>query len=439
MNAYSKQAEAEEARDEKLKSTKDRQFKLKLLLGEEASQYEKELKDIRLNGKEKSKTIDSLKFRIDSIKSAREEDRKKLAEERLYQHWRENNPDLRQIESKQLEKFVTNQWTDQIKEKEAALKLLDDENTEYSKYLELERQKAEDMDFELRQLKLSREIELKEILKQQMIELKQREAESEILNREEAELIQETYTVSQMNEQRKQMSQLNARQEYGNYLLRQHRAKLRHKAKEVQESLELDLRILHLIADTQEKQKHLDAERRFKAKQEANNMIHVLNEQLRLEKQREAELDSLFQDEAAREWDKRNAEWERERIARENLMKQVLDERRLQMDEKLDLLRKKKLETIQKREELIRDMERTQQLALMEKQKAEQVKLERKQDIEWQMTARKENVFNEDILRNVDEFEKEQVKEYQFRNFLDQEKVKQVQTKFEPKVRDFHV
>jgi len=37
---------------------------------------------------------------MDSIKSAREEDRKKLAEEKLYQHWRENNPDIRQIESK---------------------------------------------------------------------------------------------------------------------------------------------------------------------------------------------------------------------------------------------------------------------------------------------------------------------------------------------------
>lgn len=196
--------------------------------------------------------------------------------------------------------FVSSQWTDQVKEKEAAREMFEREESEYARYLAAEKQKAEDLDIELRQLKLNREVELKEVLKQQMIELKQREAESEVLNREESDLMEDRYQVMKLNEQRKQLSEKNARAEHGQYLLRQHKAKLRQKAKEIQDTLLLDLQILQHIAETQEQQKHMDIERRMAAKQEAENMIQVFNQQMLLEKQREAELDSMFQDEAAK-------------------------------------------------------------------------------------------------------------------------------------------
>jgi hypothetical protein len=53
-----------------------------------------------------------------------------------------------------------------------------------------------------------------------MIELKQREAESEILNREEIDLMQEQYEIIKLNEQRNIISQANARQEYGRGIIR---------------------------------------------------------------------------------------------------------------------------------------------------------------------------------------------------------------------------
>lgn len=434
MNAYTRQQDDQQtARAQKKDILKDRQGKLQLLLKEDASKYEKELKELRINGPKNSKTLESLKYKIDNIKSAREDDRKRLAEEKLYQHWRENNPDIRQIESKQLTDHVTKQWTDQVKEKDEAMKLLDQENMDYARYLEAENQKAEDLDIELKHLKLDREIELKEILKQQMIELKQREAESEVLGREENEFLQERYEIMHLNGQRNQLNEKNAKTEYGNYLLRQHKVKLRQKAKEIQDALALDLKILEHIADVQAKQKYIDVEKRFKAKEEAENMINVLNQQMILEKQREAELDSMFQDEAAREWDKRNAQWERERIARENLMKQVLDERKIQMEDKLVLLNQKKIETLEKREELIKDMEKTQQMAIAEKQRAEQQRHERKVDFEAQISARKENLFEENILKNVNDYEQQQIKNMQTQKFVEKETGKQIQSNFEPK------
>ena len=196
--------------------------------------------------------------------------------------------------------FVSSKWTDQVKEKEAAREMLEKEESEYARYLAAEKQKAEDLDIELRQLKLNREVELKEVLKQQMIELKQREAESEVLNREEADLLQERRHVMQLNEQRQQLNEQNARVEHGQYLLRQHKAKLRQRAKEIQEALLMDLQILQHMAETNERQRHVDVEKRVAAREEAENMIHVFNQQMLLEKQREAELDSMFQDEAAK-------------------------------------------------------------------------------------------------------------------------------------------
>jgi len=189
-----------------------------------------------------------------------------------------------------------------------------------------------------------------------------------------------------------------------------------------------------MIADTQEKQKHLDVEKRLKAKADAENMIQVLNQQLRLEKEREAELESMFQDEAAKEWDKRNMEWDRERLARENLMRQVISERNEQMNFKLNLLQQQKTESLQKREELVQDMEKTQKLAIKEREKSARIKQERKEDIENQLTTRKETIFKENIMKDIGQFEQEQIKENQYKQFTNLEKEKQTQTNFEPKV-----
>ena len=103
MSAYSKQqGDPAEIKEQKRLQLKDRQFRLQMLMNEESKRFESELKDLRINGVDKSRTLDSLKHQIDSIKSAREDDRKRLAEEKMYQHWRQNNPEIREIESKRM-------------------------------------------------------------------------------------------------------------------------------------------------------------------------------------------------------------------------------------------------------------------------------------------------------------------------------------------------
>jgi trichoplein keratin filament-binding protein len=435
MNAYTRQMEKTNYQGEEKKiALQARQAKLKALLQKELSSFESELKGNRLNGKDNQSTLDSLKLKVDQIRSAKERDRKKLAEEKIYQLWRQNNPELRELESLQLNNHVAEQWKEQTAQKQEALKLAEQEESEYLKYLELEKQKAEDLDLELKRLKLDREVELKEILKQQMIELKQRESETEILNREESELMREKLEIQKLEEERQIVNEKIAKQEYGRQLLRQHKAKMRKKAKDIQEALELDLKIMQMLNDSYEKRKHLESAKRLQAKADTEKMIQVLNQQLRLEREREAELEAMFQDEAAKEWERRNEEWEKERIARETLMSQVMNERQRQIEEKFLIVKEKIDESLQKREELINDMEKAEQLLIKEKKKMELLKLENKLDLEAQISLRKEKLLDENLIDSANFYEQDQIEQQKQEEFLKHEKEKQLNAGFAQKV-----
>ena len=41
--------------------------------------------------------LSHMKARAEDLKGAREEERKKVAQEKLYQQWRVNNPEIRQV------------------------------------------------------------------------------------------------------------------------------------------------------------------------------------------------------------------------------------------------------------------------------------------------------------------------------------------------------
>ena len=74
-------------------------------------------------------------------------------------------------------------------------------------------------------------------------------------------------------------------------------------------------------------------------------------------------------EEAARQWSKREAEWEREKKAREMLMAEVLAQRQEQLEERLVDLRDKRLESIERREELLKELEIANQLTVRENEK----------------------------------------------------------------------
>ena len=107
-------------------------------------------------------------------------------------------------------------------------------------------------------LKLSREVELKELLKQQMIELRQREAETEVCKREELSLAKQRDEIDMLLEERRQIAQRSQKEEYGRQLLRQHKAKLRQRARQVQEELEFDMKILAAMNESKLEERYIN-------------------------------------------------------------------------------------------------------------------------------------------------------------------------------------
>ena len=90
-------------------------------------------------------------------------------------------------------------------------------------------------------------------------------------------------------------------------------------------------------------------------------------------------------EEAAKQWARREQEWDREKDLREKLMRQVMDERQEQVMEKLQALKEQQQETYERQRALLADMEQARKYNLIEKEKQAREREEKKQDLQRQV------------------------------------------------------
>jgi trichoplein keratin filament-binding protein len=159
MYAYTKQLDTSEARvEERMRSLNDRRVRLRALIDAERASHEADIRSLRAQQTSSTtpvvvvtaSNLDALKSRSEALKSAREEERRKVAEQKLYENFRLNNPELRALESKKLESHVVEAWSEQMREKSEVARAEKKEHEEYLAYLEVERQRQADRDEELR-------------------------------------------------------------------------------------------------------------------------------------------------------------------------------------------------------------------------------------------------------------------------------------------------
>ncbi|EDO35876.1 predicted protein [Nematostella vectensis] len=362
--------------------------------------------------------------RAEELKSGKETRRKELAQQKLYEHWKQNAPELRQIESEQFKEHVVESWGElnqnnlksmwlragesKLLKKQGTpnLKTAREEDRRINAVMERDRLLAVHKEHEKEEARRRGEKVIAEQLRGQMEELKLREEEAVMLKKEQEMLIAEQQRIEQAEEQRRALEEARRKREFGRVLLRQHKAQMMRKSQEIQQALELDLKILEAMAKEESKDKEIMTSRREKAKADAEYMRQVVADQLKLEREREAELDMLYRDEAARMWSKREAEWERERLARERLMAEVLAERKRQLDDKMSRLRQRQEESIESREELLRELEVVQRMTARER--LEEDKKRRDADIQMraQIEARRERDL-EAAMREQEEFDRQ--------------------------------
>ncbi|NXF32354.1 TCHP protein, partial [Nyctibius bracteatus] len=364
-----------------------RRERLRRLLGEEREALAAELR--RGCGSE----LGGMRRRSEELRAGREERRRKVRGAA--------GPQLRsssalasgindiwcclQVESELHRKHVREAWGDQLmqKNKREATEL--EEKKRYENKYEVARREALER---MRREEEKRQLEEKkqaEALLQQIEELKLQETEATKLKKEQENLLKQQWELENLEEERKQMEEQRKKQELGRFLRHQCNAQLKRRAQQIQEELETDRQILLALLEKEDEDQRRQAARRERAVADVAWMKRVLEEQLQLEKEREAELETIFREEAKKMWEKREEEWEREKKARDRLMKEVLAGRQRQIQEKMELNRRAQEESIKYREQLIKELEEAKELSRREKQQEEELKTARRQELEAQV------------------------------------------------------
>ncbi|KAM6318289.1 trichoplein keratin filament-binding protein [Podargus strigoides] len=366
----------EEAKEAAAARLEQRRERLRRLLGEEREALAAELRELR-------REAAGTRQRSEELRAGREERRRKAAEQLLGEHWKENSAELREVESELHRKHVMEAWGDQQKNEQEATEL--EEKKRYENECETAQREALERTRQEEEKRWLEEKQQAETLLQQIEELKLQEAETTKLKKEQENLLKQQWELKNLEEERKQMEEQRKKKELGRFLKHQCDTQLKRRAQQIQEELETDRQILLSLLEKEEEDQHHQSPHRGRAVIDVAWMKRVIEEQLQLEKEREAELQVMFREEVKKVWEKREEEWEKQKMARDRLMNEVLAGRQHQIQEKLELNRRAQKESIKYREQLIKDLEEAKELMRWEKAQEEQLRTARRQELEAQL------------------------------------------------------
>ncbi|KAM7017738.1 trichoplein keratin filament-binding protein [Tautogolabrus adspersus] len=398
MSAYHKQ----KLKEEEKASLEQRRDQLRAMLKEEQNQLELELREVM---PDRGKVASQLVQKTEELRTAREERRKKLAQELLREHWKKNNSELREAESSLHKDHVVSQWQGQISERKQHETAVQEEKRRYENEYERTRIDALERMKQAEEKKKIQEQKRVEDLKKQMEELKLREEEATRLKKEQEALLVKQWELEKIEEERMKVEDKQKKSEIGRILIRQYRAQLKRRARQVQEELESDRQILAALLEGEQEDLRLESARKERAVADAAWMKCVIEEQLQLEQEREAEFDILHREEAQQVWEKREAQWEKERKARERLMQEVLAERQHQLELKVQKNREAQEESLRRREELIQELEQEREIRRREMEQEEGRRTARMQEINAQVEQQRFEQLEEQLRIEQEEQE----------------------------------
>ncbi|XP_035022930.1 trichoplein keratin filament-binding protein [Hippoglossus stenolepis] len=396
MSSYHKQR----VKEEKQAGLERRRNLLRAMLQKEQDQLEAELREVV---PDRGTLASQLVHKTEVLRTARDERRKKLAQELLREHWKINNPELREVESALHKDHVVSRWQEQISEKTQHEVAEQEETRRFENEYERTRKEALERIKQVEEKRKAEERKRGEELCKQMEELKLREEEATRLKKEQEALLVQQWELENLEEERRKVEERRKKSEMGYFLIRQYRAQLKRRAQQVQEELEADRKILSALLEGEHEDRRLESARRERAVADAAWMKQVIEEQLQLEQEREAEFDVLHREEAQHVWEKREAEWEKERKARERLMHEVLVGRQQQLEQKVQKNREAQEQLLRRREELIQELELEKDFRRQEKDSEEGRRTAQIQELNAQVEQQRQEHWEEQCQKEQDE------------------------------------
>eukprot|EP00731_Ephydatia_muelleri_P034004 Em0044g24a len=334
-------------------SVEERRDKLSELLKAEEEMYTGELSNMKETPLERQARM---RERAKVLKEAREKERLALVEEKLEQKWSDQCEELRAVITKMNQDEICKERAQQLKLKAELKQREVEEERLYAELWEQDWQakcKREEMEAALQ---IERNAEMLKVLTLQSEAMEQHKRLMKQLKDEETQLLKEESALRALEEQRMQEEKRHKQEETKAMLDYSVKLKMKRKAKDVQEELAMDMKILEqMLAESNNEAKE-ELEKKNRLRDEIHKYKQYLADQTRVEKERDEELEKMLNAEVNRQWEKRFEQWRKEKEARTSLMKQVFDTRRQQIENKMAVVAEEKKRSMEERDLLLKNL-----------------------------------------------------------------------------------
>jgi|Transcript_11405 trichoplein keratin filament-binding protein len=369
------------------RTVEERRERLQALLVAEQEEYFKALDNM-------VETQDQRKQRLAThaleLKQHRESKRQEIAKSKMDQAFRENCDVLRGAITRQNTLQVAVQRQQQLEWQEARKHERQEDERIFDEMWEQERlkkvQRAVDDMERAHKMNMALRTQLK-AQKDAYDQVKERERQ---MRAEEDRLYKEQVEFQLQYDAQKEKERRAAAVAMG-YANREFNAMLRaEKEKKMKEKKEEDIRQLQELLDQIRAAEEEEQMAKVARREDTKRYMEALREAMGQDADNEAEMERLWQQENEKAWAKREAQWAKDQDARDNLLRQVFEERSRQLEAKQNIIHEERAQRKRDKEQLLEQMEAAAQV---ERQKAEahrQQVVEAQDDLKTQIEGRRQ-------------------------------------------------
>lgn len=326
-----------------------------------------------------------MRERAKFLKEKREQERLKLVEEKLDQRWRDNCEELRSTLSQRHQDEVFVERHEQLKMKEEKKKKELEVDKFYAdlwaediqiKSMREEQTAREQIERNRETLKVL-QVQIAACEKQREDEEKLKEMEAQWL-KEEAKLRAEEEKWLQEEKLRKQKAAKRSREV-------SIRLKKEKEAKEKQEELALDMKILEKLLDDTRNEVKEETQRKREMREENLRFMQYCAMNRKEDEEREKELERIVNEEVEKKWAQTIKQYKMERDARQKLLANVMKSREQQIEERKRIAEKEQEAEIAERDALLAAIEEHKRLEAENQERIKNRNIGYQRDLDMQI------------------------------------------------------
>uniref|UniRef100_A0A7S0N3H2 Cilia- and flagella-associated protein 53 n=1 Tax=Pyramimonas obovata TaxID=1411642 RepID=A0A7S0N3H2_9CHLO len=360
-----------------------------------AAKLSEEEIDLQIELKRSQESSDSrrekMMERAKELYEERETERRRVADEALYRHWREGCDPLRAEDMKKIVRNTVAARQIQLDEKRQLKELKAQEEKFYSEMYEHERLKKEQRHIEDKQRRKELDAEANRLIDLQIKDVQQRRVEFKEEARKDAEEMKVKFAQLEEETKREEELKLLKMKQNGEELLRLNIEMMGNREREAKKEADLDAAIVANAVFKAKQEEEAEAEKRHKAQEESRQYRKHLMAMMQKEAEDTGERDRLIREQEEEYQRRRDQQEEEANAKRKALLDEVLETRQAQIDEKVWLNERAMKEQAHERAHMASEMHR---IAEQEKEYTHMVHMQRLQnmiDIQAQM-RQKENM-----------------------------------------------